>query len=67
MAARKKSLDRTRRKGAGKSSEQNIPKWKRTIIGMGQFEGGPPDLATNRKYLAGLGLSRSEILRRRSD
>jgi hypothetical protein len=28
---------------------------KRKIIGMGEFEGGPPDLATNKKYLEDLG------------
>lgn len=31
------------------------PKKKRKIIGMGAFEGGPPDLATNKKYLDDLG------------
>lgn len=28
---------------------------KKKIIGMGQFEGGPEDLATNEKYLDDLG------------
>jgi hypothetical protein len=28
---------------------------KRKIIGLGEFEGGPPDLATNKKYLEDLG------------
>jgi hypothetical protein len=28
---------------------------KRKIIGLGQFEGGPPDLATSKKYLDDLG------------
>lgn len=30
-------------------------KKKRKIIGLGEFEGGPPDLATNKKYLDDLG------------
>ncbi len=30
-------------------------KRKRNIIGLGQFKGGPPDLATNKKYLEDLG------------
>jgi hypothetical protein len=30
-------------------------KRKRKIVGLGQFEGGPADLATNRKYLDDLG------------
>jgi hypothetical protein len=28
---------------------------KRKIIGMGEFEGGPPDLATNKKYMEDYG------------
>jgi hypothetical protein len=28
---------------------------RRRIIGLGKFEGGPPDLATNKKYLKDLG------------
>jgi hypothetical protein len=28
---------------------------KRKIVGMGEFRGGPPDLATNRKHLEDLG------------
>lgn len=28
---------------------------QRKIIGLGEFEGGPPDLATNKKYLEDLG------------
>lgn len=31
------------------------PKRKRKIVGLGQFAGGPPDLATNKKYLDDLG------------
>lgn len=30
-------------------------KRKRKIVGLGQFAGGPPDLATNKKYLDDLG------------
>ncbi|HVT98723.1 MAG TPA: hypothetical protein VHE33_14565 [Acidobacteriaceae bacterium] len=30
-------------------------KRKRKIVGLGQFSGGPPDLATNKKYLDDLG------------
>ena len=30
-------------------------KRKRKIIGLGQVQGGPPNLATNRKYLDDLG------------
>jgi hypothetical protein len=28
---------------------------KRKIVGMGEFRGGPPDLATKRKHLEDLG------------
>jgi hypothetical protein len=28
---------------------------KRKIIGMGEFGGGPPDLATNKKYMEDFG------------
>jgi hypothetical protein len=54
MAAKKRSSGR----------EGRTPRRKRTIIGMGQFDSGVPDLATNKKHMEDFGLSRSEILQR---
>lgn len=31
------------------------PPPKKKIIGMGEFDAGPPDLATNKKYMEGFG------------
>jgi hypothetical protein len=58
MAARKKSSIRKKFSLATHTPGPNVPTRKRTIIGMGKFDGGPPDLATNERYMEGLGLSR---------
>jgi hypothetical protein len=63
MASKKKLTVRSGRR----APVQNGLRPKRKIIGMGRFDSGPPDLATNEKYMEDFGLSRSEILRRRAD
>jgi hypothetical protein len=60
MAARKKSSIRKEFSRAAQTPEPNAPGRKQTIIGMGKFDGGPPDLATNEKYMEGFGLSRPQ-------
>jgi hypothetical protein len=66
MAARKKSSVRKKFSLAAQTPDPNVPRRKRTIIGMGKFYGGPPDLATNEQYMEDHGLSRRGLLRRRS-
>lgn len=51
------SPSRVVREGLRLMAEQHGrgPKMRRKIVGLGQFAGGPPDLATNKKYLDDLG------------
>ncbi len=60
MPARRKSSIRKKFSLAAQTLEPNAPGQKRMIIGMGKFDGGPPDLATNEKYMEGFGLSSSQ-------
>jgi len=60
MPARRKSSIRKKFRLAAQTLEPNAPGQKRMIIGMGKFDGGPPDLATNEKYMEGFGLSSSQ-------
>ena len=64
MAARKKSSVRKGRRFTAQATERSAPGRKQRIIGMGQFDSGLPDLATNKKYMEDFGLSRSEIVDR---
>ncbi len=67
MAARRNSSIRKGQPLTAQTRVRKAPKGKRTIIGIGQFDSGVPDLATNKKHMEGYGLSRSESHRRQSD
>jgi hypothetical protein len=56
-----------RKSSTGRARQVRKTKTKRPrhrIIGLGQFDSGLPDLATNKEYMEGFGLSRGEMIER---
>jgi hypothetical protein len=51
------STSRAVREGLHLLAKQQMPRKPLKIIGQGEFSSGIPDLATNKKYLAGFGLN----------
>lgn len=48
------------REGIRLVEKQHIAKAKPRLIGVGMFDSGIPDLASNKKYMEGFGLSSSK-------
>jgi hypothetical protein len=61
MVAQRRSSVRKARVVTAKAPKQIAPRPEQAIIGTGQFRDGLHDLATNKKYMEDLGLSRAEI------
>jgi hypothetical protein len=49
------------RKGIKLVAEAELPQRRRGLIGVGKFDSGIPDLATNKKYMEDFGKTRRPI------